>query len=372
MHFGIVGRKMASKHTTLQKKLTLWYRKHHRKGLPWRQTKDPYRIWVSETMLQQTQVSTVIPYYERFVKTFPTVKHLARAPLPKVLDAWSGLGYYSRARNFHTAAQQVLKDHQGKVPDSPEALLKLKGIGRYTAGAIASIAYSQPAPILDGNVMRVLARLFCIRGDLRTPTNQKKLWQLAAELVADQDPGTLNQAMMELGALVCTPRTPSCSACPLKRNCVAQKRGLQKTVPPVRASLRKKRINYACAVIQRGHFVLLARRPFEGLLGGLWEFPGGELHSNLSETKSLTKHLKERLGICVRPEESLAQVRQLLTHRELVIRAFAGCMKPQKFRLKWYTEVRWIPVAKLKATALTAGMRKCADQVFFSDIMAAR
>ncbi|MBI3317834.1 MAG: A/G-specific adenine glycosylase, partial [Candidatus Omnitrophica bacterium] len=193
-----------------RRQLLAWYLKNHRKDLPWRKTTDPYRIWVSEIMLQQTQVATVIPYYRRFLKRFPTLRSLAIAQATEVVEAWSGLGYYSRARNLHSAAQEVLWWHGGRLPREPEELLKLPGIGRYTAGAIASIAYDRPAPVLDGNVARVLSRTVGIRRKIQDPAVQKKLWATSSALVPPKSPGTFNQALMELGALVCTPKDPQC------------------------------------------------------------------------------------------------------------------------------------------------------------------
>lgn len=354
-----------------QKALLGWYEKHSRKGLPWRQTKDPYRIWVSETMLQQTQVATVIPYYERFLKTFPTLEALAQAPAGEVLDSWSGLGYYSRAKHLHAAARAVAAQHGGRLPDDVGDLLKLPGIGRYTAGAVASIAYDRPAPVLDGNVIRVLCRYFGIREDPSRALTQRRMWELSARLVPQENPGRFNQALMELGALVCVPRDPDCPVCPVRSGCLARREGLQGVIPPRRPAPAKKRIRYLCGILQRGSTVLLARRPLSGLLPGLWEFPGGEKDPRESERESIRRHFRERLGIHIQPDRILAEVRQMLSHRELEIRAF-GCRRTGgRLRPRWYTESRWVPKGDLLRRGLTAGMQKLACAALIAGCAAA-
>ena len=200
----------------LQRRLLAWYRRHQR-DLPWRRTRDPYAIWVSEIMLQQTQVATAIPYYERFLRRFPHVRALARAPMERVLKSWEGLGYYSRARNLRRAAQIVLAEHGGRLPEEPEALRKLPGIGRYTAGAISSIAFDRDEPVLDGNVIRVLCRVFLIRANPKSARTQKRLWKLAEELLPAGHASFFNQALMDLGATICMPSHPHCDRCPLRQ-----------------------------------------------------------------------------------------------------------------------------------------------------------
>src|SRR5215212_5496516 len=207
-----------------------WY-DAHAADLPFRRTHDPYRIWLSEIMLQQTQVTTVIPYFERFLARFPTVESLAAAPLDDVLKLWEGLGYYSRARNLHRAAQHIVTDHGAHFPTTAIELQALPGIGRYTAGAIASIAYNEPVAVLDGNVMRVLTRLYDIADDIAAPATQKRLWTLAESLVPPDHPGNFNQAMMELGRTICKPRQPLCAACPVSAHCLAFQRGVQSERP---------------------------------------------------------------------------------------------------------------------------------------------
>ena len=344
----------------IQQGLLPWYRQNFRKNLPWRKNKDPYRIWISEIMLQQTQVSTVTAYYQQFLKEFPSVEALAKAPLTQVLDAWSGLGYYSRAKNLHQAAQVICRDHNGKIPNEVSQLLTLPGVGRYTAGAIASIAYDRPAPILDGNVIRVLCRYFGIRGDPRESAVQKKLWALSSQLVPIDSPGDFNQAMMELGALVCTPHSPRCLACPLEKSCVAYKRGWQEDLPKPRVATTKKKILYPCGIIERSGRFLLARRPLTGLLPGLWEFPGGEKKDGESLGECLTRSLSQRLGIRVGPTTHCPVIKQTLSHREIEIHPFECRWSGRKILPRWYLEIRWVPRNALRRMPLTAGMLRLA------------
>ncbi|MFP4624909.1 MAG: A/G-specific adenine glycosylase [Gemmatimonadota bacterium] len=242
-----------------------------RRGLPWRETADPYAIWVSEVMLQQTRVETVVPYWERWLERFPTVERLADAELDDVLKHWEGLGYYSRARNLHAAARVVRERYHGALPEHPAELRTLPGVGAYTAGAVASIAFGVPTPAVDGNARRVLARLH----DLPTPT-PAELRELATALVPTDRPGDFNQALMELGATVCTPRNPDCAACPLADWCRAARNGVQerRPLPARRKPLPEEKV--ATAVVLRRDALLLVRRPLHGLLGGLWEFPPRE------------------------------------------------------------------------------------------------
>ena len=247
--------------------------------MPWRENRDPYRVWISEIMLQQTQVATVIPYFERFIKRFPTVKDLAAAPLEDVLQLWSGLGYYSRARNMHRGAKLIVERFDGKIPESSEEIREITGIGAYTAGAILSIAYGKPEPIVDGNVARVFSRLLRIHGDVRKGEPNKQVWEAARELVmsgADQglDPGDINQGVMELGATVCTPRAPTCESCPLSHGCQARKHKQQEQYPQIQKRAASPVWRLRAWVIENGAGELLfARRAPEGLFGGLWELP---------------------------------------------------------------------------------------------------
>jgi A/G-specific adenine glycosylase len=319
--------------------LCRWFAEHKR-DLPWRRTRDPYRVWLSEIMLQQTQVATVIPYYERFLERFPTVQDLANAPLDDVLKLWAGLGYYSRARNLHRGAQVVATRFGGKLPDTSEAIREIPGIGAYTAGAILSIAYGKPEALVDGNVARVLSRMFLLRGDWRKGEMKGKLWTIARELVDSTSrgtgkiiratPGDLNESLMELGATVCTPASPDCQGCPVAEFCAAKKKGLQSEFPepPAKKTVPSWKLT-AWIVEDESGRILLARRAENGLFGGLWEVPMER------DSKPQSK--------------PFARIVHVLTHRELKIAVHrhddpAAFGEPAAFPC-WsgeYTQFRWL------------------------------
>ncbi len=282
---------------TLRARLLEWYHAGHR-DLPWRHTRDPYRIWLSETMLQQTRVDTVIPYYDKFLKQFPTVDHLAAAPEEEVLGLWAGLGYYSRARNLHRAAQAVMEKGGGKFPDSAEGLLQLPGVGRYTAGAIASQAFGEVVAVVDGNVKRVLARLRMLSLKPGGKEEEKVSWALAEALVSPEFPGDFNNAVMELGAMVCLPKNPRCNICPLQALCLAHREGCVGSFPTPKKKLSPQLLHRLAVGIWRedSETLLLARRASPGLLGGLWELPAVDVSSEETWEDAL-RHLQEWLGV---------------------------------------------------------------------------
>jgi A/G-specific adenine glycosylase len=317
-----VGRKAETEARAIARSLERWFEQAAR-DLPWRRTRDPYRIWVSEVMLQQTRVETVCGYYQRFLAHFPTVHALGRAPLDEVLKSWSGLGYYRRARQLWRAARAVAEHHGGRLPESARALEALEGVGRYTAGAIASIAFGERAPLVDGNVARVLARLRGIDDDVRRGAGVRRLWEEAERLVAVAgEPGRLNQALMELGATVCTPHAPACARCPLGRRCVARASGRQDELPRAAEGRRAPRLPLVAAVVVRRDTgaVLLARRRSEGLFGGLWEPPMAPAEGERRARSELRAH-----GVPVRMTlEPAGEVRHALTHRKLEIAVARG------------------------------------------------
>jgi A/G-specific adenine glycosylase len=275
-------------------RLLSWYGKEGR-TLPWREDRDPYRIWLSEIMLQQTTVTAVIPYYERFLQRFPTIESLAAASLDDVISLWAGLGYYSRARNLHRASQQIVSE-LGSFPETLEGLLALPGIGRSTAGAILSIAFDTPAPILDGNVRRVLVRLFAWHEDPRSSRAEKQLWQWAEALTPDQRPHDYAQAIMDLGATVCVPRTPLCERCPLSELCQAFKQGCATLLPVARKQGKLPVRQQVVLLVKSSGDYLLRQRPTEGFLGGLWEFPVVELSPEQGHRQAAVRLLAD-LGL---------------------------------------------------------------------------
>jgi A/G-specific adenine glycosylase len=297
----------AQNFSTLRRKLLRWYHKN-RRDLPWRRTADPYAIWISETMLQQTQVKTVLPYYERFLSAFPNIEALARAPLARVLRLWSGLGYYRRAENLSAAARQIVRRHSGKLPSEYSELRTLVGIGDYTAGAILSIAFQQPYPAVDGNARRVLGRLFGIH-------HESKLRALAGRFVSRTQPGNFNQALMELGATLCAPAAPRCGVCPLASDCRSR---TQKELPRRAGGAPMKFIDvtWPLAVVRHRGKILLRRRAADDLLARLWELPGAPLTGRMKPAGVFRRELNslpERLGA----RRLIGEFRHAITHRRI-------------------------------------------------------
>lgn len=302
--------------------LLAWYKTNARE-LPWRSDHSPYRTWVSEIMLQQTQVDTVIPYFHRWMAHFPDVQALARADEREVLSCWEGLGYYSRACNLLRSAKIIVEDINGKLPQTSAALQKLPGIGPYTAAAIASIAFGEDVAAVDGNIRRVFSRVFDVREPARSPEGERKLWALAEANLPQGQAGNYNQALMDLGATICLPKNPDCKICPIMDFCQAKILGIQQERP---VKLPKKAIPHftvTAGVIRRDGRVLLAQRPKKGLLGGLWEFPGGTLETeDKSLQECLRREIQEELGIRVRIGEPVGNYRHAYTHFKISLHAF--------------------------------------------------
>ena len=330
--------------------LLRWYR-DQRADLPWRGA-DPYQVWLSEIMLQQTRVETVIPYFKRFVQAYPTVEALAAAPLDDVLKLWEGMGYYSRARNLQRAARVIASEYGGAVPSQVDELLKLPGIGRYTAGAIASIAFGCAAPALDGNVIRVFARLLDLEADIALSSTRNRLWAQAEDWLPATDVGDYNQALMELGQQVCRPQNPLCPACPISAHCRAFAAGSQRQRPRRAKPAPTPHYDVTAGLIRdaRGR-LLIAQRPLDGLLGGLWEFPGGKVEGGERLTDCLERELREELAIEVEIGALFAVVNHAFTHFKITLQAF-DCRylraqpphrEPQAFGVKdwaWVTEAQ--------------------------------
>jgi A/G-specific adenine glycosylase len=325
----------------LQKQLITWYRANQR-DLPWRRSNTPYHIWVSEVMLQQTQVKTVLNYYHRFLTKFPGIKRLAAADLQAVLKAWEGMGYYARARNLHRAAKTVMQDHGGRIPDQWETFRKLPGVGDYIAAAVLSIAFNQPYPVVDGNVKRVLARLHKIYAPVNRPGSDKQFKKAAARLLDPGRPGNFNQAMMELGALVCKPRNPLCDACPITRMCRAYQTRQVDQFPKRQKLKATPQYHIAVGVIYKNGRVLITRRKEEGLLGGLWEFPGGKIKDGESAQAACIREIKEEVNLDVQIERHLAQVKHAYTHFKIVMDVFCCEYVSGRVYLRGPAAFRWI------------------------------
>ncbi len=325
--------------------LLSWYAQQGRK-LPWRDNGDPYCIWVSEIMLQQTQVKTVIPYYYNWLDRFPNIEALAAADLQAVLKAWQGLGYYARARNLHRAANIIVTQHGGKFPDNLDAVLDLPGIGRSTAGGILSAAFNQPVAILDGNVKRVLARLVAL--DVPPKRAIDRLWNLSEKILDRDSPRDFNQALMDLGATVCTPKNPACLLCPWRSHCQGYNLGKQSELPmrETRSPLPHKHIGVA--VIWNDEWqILIDRRPQEGLLGGLWEFPGGKIEPGETVEDCVRREIKEEIGIDIEVGDRLIEVEHAYTHFKVTLHV-CQCQylsgEPQAIGCE---EVRWVDINQL-------------------------
>ncbi|MCD4684717.1 MAG: A/G-specific adenine glycosylase [Anaerolineae bacterium] len=302
--------------------LIAWF-EMHKADLPWRRTQDPYAIWVSEIMLQQTQVATVIPYYERFLTQYPTVQTLAAAPLDDVLKLWEGLGYYSRARNLHRAAQMVVAEFGGTFSASVDELRQLPGVGRYTASAIASLAFSIDTPVLDGNVIRILTRLFNIADDVRKTATQNALWGLATQIVPAGRAASWNEGLMEFGRRVCTPKSPACDTCPIATHCAAQQHDTQHARPIKSPRPKTPHFDVCAAVTRRNDGrLLIAQRPLDGMLGGMWEFPGGKREPGESLEECLQREIREELGLEIAVGAQIGTVKHAYSHFRITLYAF--------------------------------------------------
>jgi A/G-specific adenine glycosylase len=333
------------------------------RDLPWRRDRSPYAVWISEVMLQQTQVATVIPYFERWLARFPDVAALASASLDDVLKAWEGLGYYARARNLRRAAQLMMERHDGRVPDDSAALLALPGIGRYTAGAILSIAFAKPEPILDGNVRRVLCRLYDVEEDPRRPEVAERLWagsEAIMRAAGAGNAGEMNEALMELGALVCAPVAPDCPACPARGACLAYQRGSVAERPVKTARAGTPHYDVAAAIIARGDGrVLIVRRPPSGLLGGLWGFPSAPAAEGEALEVAAARAALERTEMAIDIGVPIASVKHAYTHFRITLHAFAGSAGDAVFAGD--ADARWVTMEELDEVALPVTDRKVAN-----------
>ncbi len=332
---------------SLGETLLRWYAAH-RRDLPWRKTKDPYKIWVSEIMLQQTQVQTVIDYYNAWIKRFPDAAALAAAPMDDVLRAWQGLGYYRRARNMHAAAQAIVREHAGVFPGEEEAIRRLPGIGDYTAGAIASIAFDKPVPALDVNVLRVAARVLLLRGDVRKPPLRRKIGETVQGWIPKGKARWFNQALMELGALICLAEKPRCLPCPVRPFCKAHDQGMQHRLPARAAKQAREKIIVVAGVLRDGRGrVLIQKRPPEGLMGDLWEFPGGKVEPGEALAQALAREWKEELGVGIAGGEQLLDIHHAYTRFDVRLHVFACRLLRGRPKALWAKEIRWVAPSDL-------------------------
>ena len=311
-----------TQHEKINRTIIEWY-KHNGRDLPWRHTKHPYPIWVSEVMLQQTQVHTVIPYYHRFLKKFPTIRSLANASGQEILKVWENLGYYARARHLHEAAKKILTHHGGEMPGTLSDLLNLPGIGRYTAAAILCFAFGKRIPAVDGNVRRIVSRLHAIQSPSTQKGIEKHIHELTEALIPEKNPGDFMQALMDLGSKICTPQNPDCKHCPLNTSCMALREGLQEKIPVTkkRPPLPHKHVMAGLIVDQMGRFIIV-RRFNQGLLGGLWKFPGGEKKQGETKKGALKRTIREEIGIQVAVHETVSSIKHAFTHFRITLHAF--------------------------------------------------
>jgi A/G-specific adenine glycosylase len=339
----------------LRRSLLAWFDRC-RRDLPWRRSRDPYHIWVSEIMLQQTQVATVIPYYRRFLKAFPRLADLAAAGEEQVLRLWEGLGYYRRARDLHRVAE-----YGGRLPEEPELLRSLPGIGRYTAGAILSQAFERRVPILEANSQRVLCRLFGRRGDPRRGPARRWLWDAAEALLPVRRVGAFNQALMELGALVCTPAAPRCGECPIRDYCEAFRLGIQVKIPARPAAHEAIGIEEAAVVVYHRRRVLLVQRPPQGRWAGLWEFPHAPLEAGESHAEAAARFLPQLTGIHADIGSELLTLRHSVTHHRIRLVCLEGQYRAGRFQSPFYRRGRWLRPTELPAFPVSAPQRKVAQ-----------
>ncbi|MGD0226240.1 MAG: A/G-specific adenine glycosylase [Terriglobia bacterium] len=340
-------------HAAIRRALLAWFRAHAR-ALPWRGTGDPYAVWVSEVMLQQTQIATVTPFYQRFLEAFPTVSHLAEAPLERVLELWSGLGYYRRARHLHQAAQALAQQFGGRFPEDYAGLRTLPGIGDYTAKAVLSIAFNQPYAVLDGNVARVVARLYSLRGNLHLPQFRVAVEAEIGALLSRSEPGNFNQALMELGQIVCLPRGPLCATCPLKKWCRGYRTGTPEDFPLPRPRRAAESHYLAVALLRRGTRVAMARGLVDGLLDDLWNFPAAFGDSPAEALEALREKIRGLTRASFTFGETMAEFRHGITFRSIQARVYAV----ETSRAIRHASLHWFNIKDLPQAAISQLARK--------------
>ena len=337
--------------------LLSWYQKSAR-DLPWRKISDPYKIWISEVMLQQTTVATVIPYYERWIKVFPTLESVAQAPIEKILKLWQGLGYYQRAKNVKKTAKIIGNEYGGKFPRDPQALKKLPGFGPYTTGAVLSIAFNQPSTIIDANVRRVIMRQLALKGFADT-SQDKRIKNFLEKRMPAQNSGTFNQALMELGAVICRPKEPVCILCPIKESCAGYRKGIQELIPEIKPRVIND-IEAVIALLKKDDKYFIQKRAPKGLLADLWEFPGGKVEKGESLIDALNREMREELNVAVRKAEFVMTLQHFYTQYRVHLTAF-------RCELDSYPSSdsthRWVSVAQLFQYPMPSGSAKIVDKL---------
>jgi A/G-specific adenine glycosylase len=332
----------------------------HRRDLPWRRDRDPYRIWVSEVMLQQTQVVTVIPFFERFLERFPTFVALAQADLQEVLRLWEGMGYYRRARDLHRGARQMLARHGPTLPSDPAAWQDVPGVGRYIRGAILSQAFELPLPIVEANSLRLLCRLAGYRECPRSGPGQRWLWQTAEALLPSTRRGDFNQALMELGALVCLPTQPRCRECPLRRHCEAARTDQQETIPLRARPPEWREVREVAVVVRQGPHVLLTQRPAHGRWAEMWEFPHREVHVSGALDEAARQALAELTGLDAALGAELTTIRHVVTRHRIEMTCFEAHYRSGEFVSSFYPKAEWVHIAALGKHPISVPQRKLA------------
>jgi len=331
----------------ITQKLLEWYHQHQR-NFPWRQQPEPYAVWVSEIMAQQTRLETVQPYFQRWMERFPSIAALASASQQEVLNMWEGLGYYSRARNLHKAAKIIMQTFNGQIPTMRSELENLPGIGRYTAGAVASIAYGQDEAVVDGNIKRVYARLFQINEPVNKPAGEKIIWSLAETHLPEGQAGDYNQALMDLGATICLPRQPQCEICPLQENCLAFKNELARELPNKKQKPASPHYTVTAAVLHKeNNQVLIAQRPQDALLGSLWEFPGGKRKNGETLKACLKREILEELQCKIKVGEKLGIYKHAYTHFKVTLHAYHCELVSDSIHPQYHQAVRWVNISDL-------------------------
>lgn len=334
-------------HVFPSQKLLDWFQKKQRK-LPWRVNYSPYEVWISEVMAQQTQISTLLPYYEKFISKFPTVKELASADYEEVLKAWEGLGYYSRAKNLHTAAKEVMENYGGKIPETKEELQKLKGFGPYISSAVASIAFQEAVPVVDGNVLRVVARFFGLKDDISTIQTRKSFEKILEEVIPKKEARNFNQGLMELGALICTPKNPNCEKCPLMKKCVAFELKMQESLP-VKTKKAKPPVKHFAAVAITNSSGYLLQKRHSKLLEGMYEFPMYEILPLKNSKENMEDLFSTHLNTKVNIGSEIGQVEHQYTHFKQIVHVYSAKIASENsFQYFSTKQVEKIPLSKVQ------------------------